>query len=694
MRGVMRTRSDQRGAALMEVIVAILLIGIVGAAVVTTTLTSLRAGVVARTEAQLNALSTTYGEALKAVSYRPCETDGDQYELAVSTADLSNDIDQRLTKLDPNIFRPTEDGDVKVQVDEVVDSDGDALSCPDPGNQLIRYHVTINGRSKSASIMKRSPVSPVPDPTIEIEAVQQYPTNWSRVKFALRLKATSRFPAGVDHLEWWCDGSWVGAEPAVETPVAPGTAPDLVYDTTDPWNQAILCGDYAAPVIGSPFDAATHQRIVALRLTDGAGKQHLLTEVVPFPQTTVGVDPPWAAVHQLTPCTVDGDKCEFRSVIEFDGQGSGAPPGQRIEECVWNFGDGSLEVVLHGPNCFEEVVSHEFLKSSTVTLTVKDEFGKTGVSSKNVVIKGPQIERPQVRLIGSVNTGSDVLTYEDQTLESLAPERVAFKSIATPSNAGGQITGFHLDYGDTSGLTPQGPGVATGGSRTFEPPDEVSGRQGHEYNSPSTAANCSGEVGFLAKVTVTELVPADVAAGRPTDEEATMDAVLCVKLSPLPSLNVGVTRPFARTALNPGELGTPNNFYNVRNVWCGLLGCDPRGTIDFRFEWTRIGVPVTIRDQDLRIHVSFDEYDSGGISSIWDCRSDIDNYKADGVNPGIYWTDVQVAALGQSKKRNINIYTGIQPDSDGCQIVVTLERQFEGTWLASPTRTVQAKGRD
>jgi len=87
-------------------------------------------------------------------------------------------------------------------------------------------------------------------------------------------------------------------------------------------------------------------------------------------------------------------------------------------------------------------------------------------------------------------------------------------------------------------------------------------------------------------------------------------------------------------------------------------------------------------------------YDSGGISSIWDCRSDIDNYKADGVNPGIYWTDVQVAALGQSKKRNINIYTGIQPDSDGCQIVVTLERQFEGTWLASPTRTVQAKGRD
>lgn len=110
-------------------------------------------------------------------------------------------------------------------------------------------------------------------------------------------------------------------------------------------------------------------------------------------------------------------------LVTFDGRNSYDPDNDRIIEYLWDFGDGNKAT---GP-----LVHHIYQDNGvySVTLTVKDRFGKKATLSKDILILNPP---PEIRAIkiydlnGYRYEAGDILRF---CVEALDPAQLGINSI-------------------------------------------------------------------------------------------------------------------------------------------------------------------------------------------------------------------------------------------------------------------------
>jgi chitinase len=110
---------------------------------------------------------------------------------------------------------------------------------------------------------------------------------------------------------------------------------------------------------------------VTLTVTDDIGKTATTTSTVSLGDDQV---PTAAFTSSPTSPTVS-------DVVNFDARTSSVPPGRRLVEWQWNFGDGTFDS--------GERVQHRFTKAGSyvVTLTVKDSSGATNSTTSTVTVQ-------------------------------------------------------------------------------------------------------------------------------------------------------------------------------------------------------------------------------------------------------------------------------------------------------------------
>lgn len=531
-----RRSAGQAGVGLIEVLAAMTVLAITASGIVAAIFLTLQVSETSRLTARVNSLSTSFGESLKALPYQVCGTASD-YQTAFENADQRKVTDQQLTTVQG----------ASLTVQSVADNSPGDASCPygDSGTQVITINVTLRGNSHTAKVVKRTPSPNSPPPTIDFDAIARTPPNSPAVTFALIPKVTST--VGIYLYEWWCDGTWATTSP-------PGAAPTPTMVSEDSNDPRPACGPILAPV--SP---ATATRTFALRVTDLSGVTWpALAKVFTVPPTLAGAPPPTAKITQVSSpaCTTD-DRCAANIPVVLDGRFSKAGDGRSIIKCVWNFADGSPPDVSMGPDCgsLDHPKSHAFIGKGTygVTLTVTDDLGQSNTDSRSVIVDGPALVRPTVKIEGSVNGGA-----YSTAVKAIAPQRVQFRSNGTQGN-GATIVNYEWSFGD--GQTAQGASLTTADIK---------------YVASTTGANCDGGiVGYRATLTVTD------------SNNIKNSASMCVSMAELPP-------PFGPTGF--GFRYTNNN-----------VGCchwpPPILWLQLNFQWQRIPVPDGTPVGDLSIEV-------------------------------------------------------------------------------------------
>jgi len=552
-------KRGQAGVGLMEVLVAIILMGVVAGGIVGMTLTTLHVGAQARSVARLNTLTTSFGEALKALPYRECASAA-EYRSAFEAADAAA-REPHLRDAPGATFR----------VRSVAGGDSSQPSCPDQGTQVVSFDVEVAGRSQKASVLKRSSDSPqsalTPDFTWNIKVpgapellIELVPI----VRRGTEMVDTTGFT-----FEWWCMPAWDGSPPA-ETP--PRADDDLV-----PIHYQRMFQDPEDPVVGLAEcrHAAPRENTddpdsigVGLLVTDNRGILLPVTwKKVPLPVTTVNLDPPGASIRvrnspPAPACTLaPGDQCGRDQVVELDGIYS-TPGAGTFGLCSWTFEDGWPPQVFRGSDCHEQPVARTYFAPTTVHFTVSNSYGYQSEATYRINVPGslsPPTAHLEARFADYVASSGTV----NDSLRSYAPERIQFSGTfgAGNADAGGVITKYVLDFGD--GTTP----VVVGGTSGSEPALSSVAGVSHRFVVPTAGLTaCQGRPGALATLTVTERVW-DVVGDQWV--YIPMAATVCVRLEDLES-----------------QQG-PVNYVNRRNEYfnAGLTG-DSR--VWLGFQWSSI----------------------------------------------------------------------------------------------------------
>lgn len=134
-------------------------------------------------------------------------------------------------------------------------------------------------------------------------------------------------------------------------------------------------GDSGSGVTVSRGFAAAGAYEATLTVTDDRGATATITK--PF---TVGANPVVAAF------TVSPSDVVMGRAVNFNASTSKTTSDHRIASYMWDFGDGSALVTTGNP-----ITSHTFTAANTftVTLTVTDDLGRTGITSGTVSVTAP-----------------------------------------------------------------------------------------------------------------------------------------------------------------------------------------------------------------------------------------------------------------------------------------------------------------
>ncbi len=446
---------------LIEVLVALAILGITVGAILSATLTTTGGSSVNSRISRMNALLSAFGESIKNLPYQTCALAGD-YQLAFDQADnaLGND-DQELRKT----------LNATMTVDNIVYQGSSICSSgvgTDSGVQTVGLVVEVSGRTLRGQVTKRNPAASNVPVTVGIEVERISPDGNPTSVWMLRSTSTS--PNGLSRWEWWCDGAWIEggtAEPSFPS----NTGPDY-FDSFNPTFQPSC--SYPAPTTTGVLQT------VGLRVTDNHNVTAIGFKTFELSTTPFAHNNPTAQITQDTsPDCTDANPCGINTPITWHSSGP-EPPDATIVSWRWTFGDGSPPIVcvLTSPSC-RDATSHEYEGGGTfvLSLTVTDSLGAMGTATRQIKVNAPPLVKPTVAF-ASTALGASITS-------GVAPQRVTFNgagSYADGYSPGsgtppGGITNYAWDFGD---------GQTQSGSSLVNP--------SHVFNSPGV---------YVVRLTVT-----------------------------------------------------------------------------------------------------------------------------------------------------------------------------------------------
>lgn len=417
---------DHRGVTLLEILVAVFVLGLLAVGIGAATISSNKAAAGANVIARRNALLTAFGESLKNLPYQKCATNGDYQSKFDTTEGALSDANQ----------------DLRQALNATLTVTGATVSatCPglDTGTQTLDIAVTVSGETLTGQIVKRNPESEQIPVTVDFERSVQSVAGGPSALWAFTANGTVS-AAGIFKYEWWCNATWAdGAAPV-------GTPDFTTYSSTDP---TVSCR-YLAPAAAGVTQAA------ALRVTDTAGATWPAggskVKSWPLDPAIVPHNNPTAQIT-VTPACDATTPCRKNVPISFESTGP-EPPDASIVQWQWNFGDGSAPILCGSPTCKDQVHSYQggIAGAFNVTLKVTDSLGGTGTASTAVVVEDDPVVLPTVVLTASVTKG-------------VSPQRVVFSAANSHADgypAGGGISYYVWEYGyngqGTSGASASGP---------------------------------------------------------------------------------------------------------------------------------------------------------------------------------------------------------------------------------------------
>jgi prepilin-type N-terminal cleavage/methylation domain-containing protein len=452
-----RGRTGQGGVTLIEVLVAVVILGMTVAGVSAMTGVMTRAGGTANQNERAQVLLSAFGEAVSNLPYIPCagahlisgQPSYDNYQ------DSFDQTEDALSEHDRNLRNATHATLTVVTVDGQVKPLDGCIPASDLHTQRIALSVTVGKSSASGVIVKndRTPLSPRSNVRIVVD--QQSAPGDVEVVLGLHAEVEGTGTAIVAY-KWYCDGDAVPNDPSANWPS------DFTTNAAD--DPSVVCS-YPAPTTTSPASEQTARP--AVLTTDEFGYQRVWRGTFPLSTTPAAHNPPFVSIGIVTQTqclSSTAPKCTEKP-IRFRELASPFSGDAVFTKLVWNFGDHSPEVTCSDVTdaCIQQ--SHTYAGGGTfvVSLHVTDSLGATGDASITIYVAGTELELPQVDFTMSPQSG-------------VVPQTVAFHARVTSSTG---VTAYKWTFGD--GL----PGA--GSISTVSDPT-------HTYKSPGTGPGSTFDV--------------------------------------------------------------------------------------------------------------------------------------------------------------------------------------------------------
>jgi PKD repeat protein len=179
----------------------------------------------------------------------------------------------------------------------------------------------------------------------------------------------------------------------------------------------------------------------------------------------------------------------------FDGTASTPTPGRTITAYAWDFGDGHTASTPTATHAYDEPGTY------TVTLTVTDSAGRTGVATSAVVILPPHTAP-----VAAIGHAADGLT-------------VAFDSDDSTTSNGATITEYDWNFGDGQTSTQADPTHTYGAAGTYTVSLTVTDSEGFTSTPASAEVSVTHAAPTASFTTQTDLldVSVDAAASSASD---------------------------------------------------------------------------------------------------------------------------------------------------------------------------------
>jgi len=448
-----RARRGEAGVTLIEVLIAVVLIGLtVGGIVAATTTLSASSGSTNRLE-RADVLLTSFSEAVKNLPYVPCAEVAD-YQAAFDHAEANlSDADQRLLQV-------SGDDATVLSVDSCPAPPAPAV---DPGEQTIRLEVSASGTTRSGRIVKRDPRErdlyakifanelnvPLVDLADRVEVCRDDATGdphpptgtqancddpngppqqaiwFTAVDINTPPQSGSFAREGILELEWVCDDTNVSGSTTLTTPLV----------VQDPEDQRAACV-YPAPAPG----ASSTEYIVRLTIRDLQNREATTTKRVIIRPADAAHQPPIATIVASPNPSLTGQEVTFRST-------GPAPVEGDIVRWEWSYDDpvsglqNAFVCTASDPtDC--TIARHTFYLAGTynVSLRITDNYGATATASVAQVVNLDGNARPIPSFRVLVNSATGYVPLPGPGLQlGLAPQTVRLDASASqpPPPVGG-----------------------------------------------------------------------------------------------------------------------------------------------------------------------------------------------------------------------------------------------------------------
>ena len=452
----------QGGTTLVEVLVALTVLGILASSGTLGLMTLMRTSTQADLQSRTDALLSGFGEALKQLDYVPCAS-GVEYEQGFQAAETASPADERLIQRT----------DASVEVDSV--NAGDRCDAGiDAGVQVINVSARVGDNTRSAQIVKRDPNASPDGPRAVIDAPVPH-TGAGDLLYTVALTAKgSTATLGILRLDWDC-----GPDAFTDATHA------RTYTTFTVDDPTVLCTYRAA--------AASDDVTVSLTVTDYSLATASATRTLTVPPWGTPPTGPTARFTFTQTSTAPQGPTYNPNTTSFDASTSMSPSGSDLTYS-WTFGDSSSGE-LNTSTLLKPVHTYASPGSYQVTLTVTDDIGLYASESHTVVVDDSGKVAPEVVFTATPNTG-------------VVSQTVSFNTTGTRARAAGATlspASYQWTFGDGQ--------VGSGSAPT------------HTYTTPGsftvtlTVTDSLGNQAATARTVVFSAVPAQPPGFVLTDAE-------------------------------------------------------------------------------------------------------------------------------------------------------------------------------